>query len=72
MKANSDKSHLIMSCTEATTAMIDGLPTDSIKTEVLLRITIDHEFKFQSYAKKASRNLIALDRIAPFIYVSKK
>ena len=26
MKANSDKSHLIMSCAEQTTAMIDGLP----------------------------------------------
>ena len=31
MKANSDKSHLIMSCTEATTTMIDGLPSDSAK-----------------------------------------
>ena len=32
MKANSDKSHLIMSCAEATTAVIDGLPIDSSKT----------------------------------------
>ena len=40
MKTNSDKSHLIMSCTEAATAMIDGLPIDSSKTEVLLGITI--------------------------------
>ena len=31
MKANRDKSHLIMSCTEATIAMIDGLPIDSCK-----------------------------------------
>ena len=49
MKANSDKSHLIMSCTEATTAMIDGLPIDSSKTEVLLGITIDHELKFNDH-----------------------
>ena len=35
MKANSDKSHLIMSCAEATTRMINGLPIDSSKTEVL-------------------------------------
>ena len=49
MKANSDKSHLIMSCTEATTAMIDGLPIDYSKTEVLRRITIDHEFKFDDH-----------------------
>ena len=30
--ANSNKSHLIMTCTEATAAMIDGLPIDSRKT----------------------------------------
>ena len=58
MKANSDKSHLIMSCTEATTAMIDGLPIDSRKTEVLLGITIDHELKFDdhvNYLRKKSK-----------------
>ena len=49
MKANSDKKHLIMSCTEATTAMIDGLPIDSRKTEILLGITIDHELKFDDH-----------------------
>ena len=49
MKANSDKKHLIMSCTEATTAMIDGLPIDSRKTEFLLGITIDHELKFDDH-----------------------
>ena len=49
MKANSDKSHLIMSCAEATTAVIDGLPIDSSKTEVLLGITIDHELKFDNH-----------------------
>ena len=32
MKASSDKSHLIMSCAEATTAVIDGLSIDSSKT----------------------------------------
>ena len=74
MKANSDKSHLIMSCTEVTTAMIDGLPIDSGKTEVLLGITIDHELKFDAHVnylcKKASLKLNA--RIAPFMNVSKK
>ena len=49
MKVNSDKSHFIMSCTEATTAMIDGLPIDSSKTEVLLGITINHELKFDDH-----------------------
>ena len=39
MKVNSDKSHFKMSCTEETTAIIDSLPIDSTKTEVLLGIT---------------------------------
>ena len=45
MKANSDKGHLIMSCVEATTAVFDGLPINSSKTEVLLGITVDHEIE---------------------------
>ena len=76
MKANSKKSHLIMSYAEATTAMIDGLPIDSSKTEVLLGITIDHELKFDDHVnrlcKKASLKLNAFARIAPFMNVSKK
>ena len=76
MKANSDKSHLIMSCEEAATAMIDGLPIDSNKTEVVLGIPIYHELKFDDHVnhlcKKARLKLNALARIAPFTYVSKK
>ena len=76
MKASSIKSHLIMSCAEATTAMIDGLPIDSSKTEALPGITIDHELKFDDHVnhlcKKASLKLNALARIAPFMNVSKK
>ena len=57
-------------------AMIDGLPVDSSKTEVLLGITIDHEFKFDNHAnnlcKKASLKLNTLARNAPFMNVSKK
>ena len=76
MKANSGKSHLIMNCTEATSAVIDGLPIDSSKIEVLLGITIDHELKFDDHVnylcKKASLKLNALARIARFMNVSKK
>ena len=76
MKSNSDKSNLIMSCTEATTAVIDGLPIDSSKTEVLLEITIDHELKFDDHVnrlcKEASLKINALACIAPFMNVSKK
>ena len=75
MKANTDKSHLIMSCAEATTAMIDGLPIDSNKTEVLLGITIDHELQFDDHVnhlcKKASIRLNALACIAPYEYSQK-
>ena len=56
--------------------VIDGLPIDSSKTEVLLGITIDHELKFDDHVnrlcKKASTKLNALARIAPFMNVSKK
>ena len=75
MKANSDKSHLIMSCAEATAAMIDGLPIDSSKTEVLVGITIDHELKFDDHVnhlcKKANLERNALAHIPPFMNVSK-
>ena len=76
IKANSDKRHLMVSCTEATTAIIDGLPIDSSKTEVLLGITIDHELKFDDHVnylcKKASLLLNALARITPFTNFRKK
>ena len=76
MKANSDKIHLTMSCAEATTAVIDGLPIGFSKTEVLLEITIDDELKFDDHVnrlcKKASLKLSALARIAPFMNVNKK
>ena len=66
-KENSDKSHLIMSCAETTTAMIDVLPIDSSKTEVLLVVTINHELKFHDHVnylfKKASIKLNALTLI---------
>ena len=75
MKVNSDKS-LIISCADATTAMIDGLPIHSSKTEVLLRMTIGHEFKFDDrvnhFCEKASLKLNALSRIAPLMNVRKK
>ena len=62
MKANSDKSNLIMSCGEAITAMTNGVPIDFSKTEVLLGKTTDHELKFDNHVnnlqvKKASLKL---------------
>ena len=75
MKANSDKIHLIMSCTEATTAMIDGFPINSSKTEVALRITIDHELKFDGHVNYLCLKVLklnALVRITPFMNVRQK
>ena len=68
MKENSDKSHLITSCTKATNAMVVGFPTDFCKAEVLPGITNNHELKFDlNYLyKKAGQKLNALARIAPF------
>ena len=75
MKANSNKSHLIMSYAEATTAMIDGLPIDFSKTQVLQGIKINQELKFDNLVnnscKKASLKLNAFACIAPFINFSK-
>ena len=55
--------------------MIDGFPIDSSKTEVLLRITINHELKFDDHAnylrKKAGQKLNAVACIAPFMNTSK-
>ena len=75
MKANSDKSHLIMSCAEATTAVIDGLPIDSSKTEVLPGIIIDHELKFHDHVNRLCKNRLPKTLctcIAPFMNVIKK
>ena len=70
MKANSDKSHLLLSCTE---------PWFSIESnikEVLLGITIDIILKFDAYVnnlcKKACQKLNAFTRIAPFMNIYKR
>ena len=56
MKANSGERHLILRFTEATTAIINGFPNDSSKTEVLLGITINQKLNLMTvltiYAKK--------------------
>ena len=72
MKANSDKSHLLLSCNEPSTLVIDGSSIE-INTEVLLGITIDKDLKFDDYVnnlcKKACQKLNALARLAPYMNV---
>ena len=76
MKANSDKSHLLMSCSGISTPLIDGFSVNSSIKEVLLGITIDKELKFDDHVnnlcKKACQKLNALARIAPFMNIEKK
>ena len=76
MKANSDKSHILLSCSEPSTALIDGSSTESNTKEILLGITIDRDLKFDEHVnnlcKKAYQKLNALVRLAPFMNVDKK
>ena len=48
MKANSDKSHILLSCSEPSTVFIDGSSIESSRKEILLRITIDRDLKLMS------------------------
>ena len=46
MKANSDKSDILLSLREPSTALIDGSSIESNTKEILLGITIDRDLKF--------------------------
>ena len=76
MKANSDKSHILLSCSEPSTALIDGSSIESNTKEILLGITIDRDLKFDEHVnnlcKKACQKLNALVRLAPFMTFDKK
>ena len=52
MKANSDKSHILLSCSEPSTALIDGSSIESNTKEILLGITIDRDLKFDEHVNK--------------------
>ena len=41
MKANSDKSHILLSCNEPSTTLVDGSSTESNTKDILLGIAID-------------------------------
>ena len=71
MKANSDKSYLLMSGTETTHANVDDSMIKSSQKEILLGINHDSELKFEDHVnfmyKKASQKLYVLTRITPFM-----
>ena len=71
MKANSGKSHLLMSGKETIHANVDGSMIKSSHKEILLGINLDSELKFEDHVnfmcKKASQKLYALAQIAPLM-----
>ena len=76
MKANSDKGHILFSCSEPSTALIGGSSIDSNTKEILLGITIDRDLKLDKHVnnlcKKVCQKLNALVRLAPFRTLIKK
>ena len=76
IKANSDKSQSLLSCSEPSTALIDGSSIESNTKEKLLGITTDRDLKFDEHAnnlcKRACQNLNALVRLVPFMNVDEK
>ena len=57
MKVNSDKSHLLLSCNEPFTLVIDGSFIETNTEEVLLGITIDKDLKFDDHANSLSKKV---------------
>ena len=49
MKANTDKSHILLSCSEPSTALVDGSSIESNTKKILLGITIDRDLKFNDH-----------------------
>ena len=52
MKLNSVKGHLIISCKESATTMIDGLPTSPFLNEVLVPCQSNYDFRGKRFLKK--------------------
>ena len=72
MKANPDKCHLLISQNEL---KIANITIKSSVCEKLLGIKIDNKLRLNAYVKdlckKASRKILALDRVTPYMTVEK-
>ena len=55
MKANSDKSHILLSCSEPPTTLIDDSSTESNTKEEPIGITIDRDLKFDEHVNNLSK-----------------
>ena len=75
MKINSDKSHLSLSCSESSTALIEGSSIKWNTKEILLGITTDRDLKSDDHVsnlcKKACQKLNVLAHLAPFMNIDK-
>ena len=49
MKVNSDKSHLLLSCSEPSTALMDGSSIESNAKEILLGTAIERDLKIDEH-----------------------
>ena len=76
MKANTDKSHLLLSGNIDLNANIDGNVIESEDSQILLGITIDSNLSFNTHinnlCKKASAKLNALARISGYMNLPKR
>ena len=76
MKANPNKSHLLLSTNEKTSAKINDILIENSFSEKLLGVTIDSDLKFNSHLEnictKVSQKLHALTRISPYMSEQKK
>ena len=76
MKANSDKSHLLLSCNEQITTVIYSTSIESDIKEVFLGITTNRELKFDDHVnstcKTACQRFNPVAHLALFINVNKR
>ena len=76
MKANTEKSHLLLSDSNRLTANIDGIVIESEYNQILLGITIDSNLAFNRHidnlCKKASTKLNVLSRISGYMDLPKR
>ena len=75
MKANKDKYHLIDTSNEHVSMKLDNIEIENSNCERLLGVKIDSKLNFKEHLdgiiKKASREINALSRIAPYMNIEK-
>ena len=76
MKANSDKSHLLLSTSTSSTANINGDIIKNSESEKLLVVTIDYKLNFEEHLSKvcdkSSQKLNALSRISSYMNINQR